>query len=391
MSGVPALRLGRASARDLAVLVPAFTSGSRLLLFAPHPDDESLACSVPLQRAARAGAAVHVVYVTDGDDNPWPQRVLERKWRLNATDRRRWGRLRRTEALAALRILGVNGSATRFLGLPDQKLTALLMSGCLSARAQLAAIIADWRPTHVLVPSISDTHPDHSALGVMLRLVLSESFSHQLATGQMAAWSYLVHGRRSAFFDRAVTISQSHGEGATKLRAIRCHKTQLKLSRKRFLAYAGRPERLVKLGVRDETSADGAIISVFRSPHSLAVELRLAPKAMRMSEPALFVLGRDEAGAVRCATMRVPARSAGAEMLDSASLDDVAEAQYCGNAFAGQLTIPVAIFSSASAIFVKLERRSWFFDEAGWLEIPAVEAPPITKPHRAEAGLVTTC
>jgi len=140
MSGVPALRLGRASARDLAVLVPAFTSGSRLLLFAPHPDDESLACSVPLQRAARAGAAVHVVYVTDGDDNPWPQRVLERKWRLNATDRRRWGRLRRTEALAALRILGVNGSATRFLGLPDQKLTALLMSGCLSARAQLAEI-----------------------------------------------------------------------------------------------------------------------------------------------------------------------------------------------------------------------------------------------------------
>ena len=66
---------------------------------------------------------VRVVYVTDGDDNPWPQRVLERKWRLNAADRRRWGRLRRTEALAALRVLGVNGSATCFLALPDQKLT----------------------------------------------------------------------------------------------------------------------------------------------------------------------------------------------------------------------------------------------------------------------------
>ena len=391
MIGAPALRLAALLLEDLAVLVPAFTSGSRLLLFAPHPDDESLACSVLLQRAVHAGAAVRVVYVTDGDDNPWPQRVLERKWRLNVTDRRRWGRLRRTEALAALRVLGVNGSATRFLGLPDQKLTALLMSGCQSARAQLAAIITDWRPTHVLVPSISDTHPDHSALAVMLRLVLSESFSDLLATGQMAAWSYLVHGRRSAFFDRAATISQSHREAATKQRAIRCHKTQLKLSRKRFLAYAGRPERLVKLEVRDETMADGAIVSVLRQPHSIAVELRLAPKAMRMSEPALFVLGRDEAGALRCATMRVPARSSGVEMLDSTSLDDVAEAQYCGNAFAGQLTIPLSIFSSASAIFVKLERRSWFFDEAGWLEIPAVEAQPIAtlQRHGVEAGLVT--
>src|ERR1041385_7198824 len=268
MSGVPALRLGRASARDLAVLVPAFTSGSRLLLFAPHPDDVSLACSVPLQRAARAGAAVHVVYVTDGDDNPWPQRELERKWRLNATDRRRWGRLRRTEALAALRVLDVNGAATRFLGLPDQKLTALLMCDCQSGLERFAATIADWRPTHLLAPSISDTHPDHSALAVMLRLVLSESFSQPMATGQMAVWSYVVHGRSAAFFDRAATICQSHREAATKLRAIRCHKTQLKLSRKRFLGYANWPERVVELGARDETLVDGSITSVFRVAHS---------------------------------------------------------------------------------------------------------------------------
>src|SRR5438093_10493674 len=105
------------------MIAPAFNSDSRLMMFAPHPDDESLACSILLQRAVRAGATVRVVYVTDGDDNPWPQRLLERKWRLNAADRRRWRRLRRTEALAALRVLRVNGSAARCLPLPDQKLT----------------------------------------------------------------------------------------------------------------------------------------------------------------------------------------------------------------------------------------------------------------------------
>ena len=373
------------------MLVPAFTSRSRLLLFAPHPDDESLACSILLQRAVRAGAVVRVIYVTDGDDNPWPQRVLERKWRLNATDRRRWGRLRRTEALAALRVLGVNGSATRFLALPDQKLTTMLMCDCQSALDRFAAIIADWGPTDLLVPSISDTHPDHSALAVMLRLVLSESFPEPVAAGHMAVWSYAVHGRSPAFFDRAETICQSRIEAATKLRAIRCHKTQLKLSRKRFLGYADRPERLVKLCACDKTIADSSIGSVFRLPHSLCVEVRLSPKAMRMSEPTLFVVGRDEAGALRSVTMRVPARSSRVQMLDSASLDYVAGAQYCGNALAGQLTIPVSIFSSAYAIFIKLERRSWFFDEAGWLEIPQAGSQPIAEAERdeLEAGLVT--
>src|SRR5438046_392128 len=239
-----AVAFARASVRRLTVFAPTFTPDSRLMLFAPHPDDEALACSIILQHAVRAGAAIRVVYATDGDDNPWPQRVLERKWRLNATDRRRWGRLRRTEALAALRVLGVDGSAARFLALPDQKLTAMLMRGDQSALERFAAIIADWGPTDLLVPSISDTHPDHSALAVMLRLVLSESFSDPVATGQTAVWSYVVHGRSLAFFDRAETICQSDIEAATKLRAIRCHKTQLKLSRKRFLGYAVRPERL---------------------------------------------------------------------------------------------------------------------------------------------------
>jgi len=376
------LRLAWLLLEDLPVLVPAFRSSSRLIVFAPHPDDESLACSILLQRAVRAGAAIRVVYATDGDDNPWPQRVLERKWRLDATDRKRWGRLRRTEALAALRVLGVNVSAARFMALPDQKLTALLMCDCRSALERFTAIIADWPPTDFLVPSISDTHPDHSALGVMLRLVLSDYFPDPTTTGRMAIWSYTVHGRSAAFFDRAETIRQSPIETATKLRAIRCHKTQLKLSRKRFLGYAGRPERLVKLGTRDKTVADGSIGSVSRLPHSLRIEVRLSPKAMRMSEPILSVLGRDEAGALRCATMRLPARSSRVKMVDSASLDQGAVAQYRGNAFIGQLTIPISRFLAVHPIFVKLERRSWFFDEAGWLEIPPARSTQIVEPER---------
>src|ERR1700730_7004008 len=117
---------------------PEFVSTSRLMLVAPHPDDEALACSIILQRAVRAGAAVRVIYATDGDDNPWPQRVLERKWRLNAADRKRWGKLRCSEALAALRAVGVRASDARFLALPDQGLTNLLKCDCRSTLERFA-------------------------------------------------------------------------------------------------------------------------------------------------------------------------------------------------------------------------------------------------------------
>ena len=39
---------------------------TRLLVFAPHPDDEILGCAGLMQRLVREGLAVHVVVVTDG-------------------------------------------------------------------------------------------------------------------------------------------------------------------------------------------------------------------------------------------------------------------------------------------------------------------------------------
>ena|SRR5205085_5240539 len=112
----------------------------------------------------------------------------------------------------------------------------------------------------------------------------------------------------------------------------------------------------------------------------LRISLRMPPKAVRTPEPALFVLGHDEAGAWRCAKVRIPVRSSHVELNDCISLKAVARAWYCGNAFAGELTIPASIFSSKHPLFVKLERRSWFFDEAGWIEVSAV------RPEQIAAG-----
>src|SRR4029079_12116040 len=217
----------------LTLTAPTFDSRSRLMLIAPHPDDEALACSVILQKAVRATAAIRIVYVTDGDDNPWAQRAVERRWRLSASDRKRWGKLRRSEALAALRVLDIHPADVQFLALPDQGLTDLLLRDCNNAVTRLIQVIDDWSPTDILAPSIFDIHPDHNAVAVMMRLIFAD-----FVTQGVSQWNYLVHGRSPAFFDRAAQLSSSETEIATKGDSIRCHQTQIKLSRRRFLGYA---------------------------------------------------------------------------------------------------------------------------------------------------------
>lgn len=338
-------------------------SKSRLMLIAPHPDDEALACSIILQRAVGAGATIHVVYATDGDDNPWPQRVLERKWRINRADRKRWGKLRRSEALAALRILGVDARDAEFFALPDQGLTNLLRTDCRSTIERFAEIIRSWSPTHLLVPSISDTHPDHSGLAVILRLALAEIFEPRMSVS-----SYAVHGKSGAFFGRAEPLLQTQTETEKKLEAILCHKSQVMLSRKRFLSYATRPERFAKLDLIETTIVDGPIRAIARNNNVLNVTMRISPKLIRSGETALFLLGRDPNGALRCLKARLPVRSSEIHMFECDSPCRLS-ADYRGNAFAGEFTIPIDGFSVAHALFVKLERRSLFFDEVGWHEV----------------------
>ena len=96
-----------------------FYEGARITVLAPHPDDESLGAGGLIQQALAAGAGVRVIFITDGDNNPWPQRWIERRWRIDGECRPRWGARRRAEALRALERLGVPASQAEFFGLPD--------------------------------------------------------------------------------------------------------------------------------------------------------------------------------------------------------------------------------------------------------------------------------
>lgn len=123
--------------------------GARLLVLAPHPDDEVLAAGALLRLAARGGRQVSVIAVTDGEashpgSTEWPVRALARQ--------------RRAESAAAMLALGLPPGVLHRLGIPDgsvgQQQAALT--------DQLRQLI---RPADVVVtPWQLDGHPDHEAV-----------------------------------------------------------------------------------------------------------------------------------------------------------------------------------------------------------------------------------
>jgi LmbE family N-acetylglucosaminyl deacetylase len=169
-------------------------AGERVLLLAPHPDDETLAAGGLLQRAlARDGEAV-VVFATDGENNPWTQRLVEKRLRIGPEDCARFGRRRRREALAALAELGISAAHAVFLGLPDQAVTDVLLAGGETAVDRIEALLLERRTTLLVAPSLFDLHPDHSALAVLVRLALA-----RLDPGRRPRlFSYLIHRVRRA-------------------------------------------------------------------------------------------------------------------------------------------------------------------------------------------------
>lgn len=128
----------------------------RILVLAPHPDDETIGCGGTIARLADRGAEVMVVIVTDG------QATKGSPHAASETARRR-----RQEAGEACRILGV--PSPRCLGLPDGAVAAHA-DDLVAAVDDLAAAVP---PDLVLAPWLLDGHPDHRAvLAAVARLRL---------------------------------------------------------------------------------------------------------------------------------------------------------------------------------------------------------------------------
>jgi LmbE family N-acetylglucosaminyl deacetylase len=358
-----------------------FAAADRLLMLAPHPDDEALAAGGLLQSAIGAGAEVRVLYVTSGENNPWAQRAIEWKWRLGEEDRSRWGARRWEEALGALARLGVPAPCAKQLGFPDQGLTDLLLRGGADLIEVLAEEISSWRPTVLLVPAPWDVHPDHSALALLAHLASARVPG---LADRAPALRYVVHGRAGPRPGGGVWIHLSEEMRARKREAILCHRTQLPLRRGYLLRFADATERFGLADAEPDHGGQHPIADLAVEDGSLRVEIhRRIPGGL--GNARLLVALERCGGAASVLEAELESRSRRARVLAEAAWRRGLDLSIRAERDLLRLSIPLpeAWEAREGSVFAKLERtamrRLGFFDAFGWSQA----WPP--SPNRARA------
>ncbi len=133
----------------------------RILVLAPHPDDEAIGCGGTMLRHAKAGDAVRVVFLTSGEKGGHGRTEPETI------------RLREAEARKAARLLRVK--SVEFWREPDGALTAT--AGVVK---RLCNALVSWKPDTLYVTHDREMHPDHqAAVRIVQRAVKSLPAKHQ--------------------------------------------------------------------------------------------------------------------------------------------------------------------------------------------------------------------
>ena len=197
---------------------------SGLLVFAPHPDDETLGAAGLMREARLKNDDVRVVIITNGDGFRISAAQEFGELTVPPKDFVRYGYLRQTEARTALGVLGIPADHVHFLGYPDRGLMPMWVNHwAASAPVASAYTLADHspyadaatpnapycgasllqdikqqmlaeQPTDIYVTHPNDDHPDHAAASVFVRTALQQLKASGALWAQTAHLHYyLVH------------------------------------------------------------------------------------------------------------------------------------------------------------------------------------------------------
>jgi N-acetylglucosamine malate deacetylase 1 len=140
-------------------------SGQKVLIFSPHPDDETIGVGGYIAQSIANGAEVEIVLVTNGD--------------FHGNEQVRYAEFRK-----ATQILGVRESNLIFLGFPDRRLNKIDPNTLLST---LTTQIDQYNPDILIYPNTRDANSDHSTIGKVVEEILKAD------PRKMIDYEYLVH------------------------------------------------------------------------------------------------------------------------------------------------------------------------------------------------------
>lgn len=217
----------------------------RLLVLAPHMDDETIGCGGALARHMRAGAKARVVFLTDGRGGASGLRQLPVAARRSAEAQ--LVSTRKEEARRALTILGVD--AISFLDAEDG-----MLAQDRTVAARLREILVAERPALIYVPHFLEQHPDHTAANaVLFAAVRGLPLNAQVLAYEV--WTPLFPNCVVKIDDVLEIKKRALGEYRSQLAEFDYLHTALALNAYRSAAFSGQhgryAEAFCSLGLRD--------------------------------------------------------------------------------------------------------------------------------------------
>lgn len=195
----------------LASMQDLIAKNSRLLVVAPHPDDEVLACGGLLAQRSRLGLKSFVIAVTDGDASHGTNDIALRM---------DLARRRAEESQAGLRALGLPNSCVHRLGIKDGE-----VSGDKKLVARHLRVIL--KPSDVVVTTWSgDGHPDHEATSEAASQACAE-VGCRLLQAPVWMWHWTTPGDPRVPWEDLVAFELSPASIQAKVSALSCHASQL--------------------------------------------------------------------------------------------------------------------------------------------------------------------
>ena len=197
----------------------SFNKNDRILILAPHPDDEIIACAGVIQRAKSLQLPIQVIYLTYGDNDELAFLVARKHLVVMPQAVKNMGLLRHNEGIKASEFLGVTTKNIIFLGYPDfdtmdiwyrrwldrppaksmlTRSSSVPYTNALRPGAKykgeeilrdLQTCIENFRPTKIFVSHPGDHNGDHMSLYLFTQVALW-NLEKEL---QPQLYPYLVH------------------------------------------------------------------------------------------------------------------------------------------------------------------------------------------------------
>lgn len=280
--------------------------GKKVLIFAPHNDDEILAAGGLIQRYVESDTPVKIVVITNGDGQIRRPPFLP----FFRPDFVKLGYKRQNETLEATDYLGLEKDQVEFFGYPDRGLSHMWTNNWsgdelyyskytksdhspydnsfteeapysgTSVVKDVRQLLLEFEPSVIILPHPNDTHPDHWATNGFVLYGLEQLKNEGYEKfNDVTMLSYLVHNvkfpwPRGKYLETTLSepenlkgldtewieVQLNMKERLRKFRAIGKYRTQTQLMRKYLISFARANELfgvVPSLSLKNSTEYDG--------------------------------------------------------------------------------------------------------------------------------------